>query len=219
MKILDNLHAFIWQNPTANNCNSFLIKGDKNILIDPGHDHLFQHVHDGLTELSLGLDDIDMVIITHAHPDHMEAMKKFVDTSTMIAMGEVEMDLIRNVAPQYGEALGMSNFEPQILLKDGDLDIGNIHLQVIHTPGHSPGSICLYWAETKVLITGDVVFDQGVGRTDLPGGNGEQLKESILSLSRLDVDYLLPGHGYIVTGKEEVASNFQNIERMWFAYL
>jgi glyoxylase-like metal-dependent hydrolase (beta-lactamase superfamily II) len=94
-----------------------------------------------------------------------------------------------------------------------------VNFQVIQTPGHSPGSICLYWSDRKVLFTGDVVFDQGIGRTDLPGGNGRALKESIKSISRLDVEYLLPGHGEIVSGREAVKANFTDIERMWFPYL
>ena len=219
MEIFDNLHAFLWLDPTANNCNAFLIDGDKKILVDPGHYHLFGHVRDDLSKLSLSPEDIDLVIITHGHPDHMEGVKLFVETSTSIALHTTEMDFIKKIAPHYGHAFGMSGFEPQILLDEGDMRIGNLTLNVIHTPGHSPGSICLYWPDKKVLFTGDVVFNQGVGRTDLPGGNGEELKESIKRISHLEVDYLLPGHGEIVSGQEQVNANFKDIERCWFAYL
>ncbi len=122
-------------------------------------------------------------------------------------------------APQYGEALGISNFEPDILLQEGDLKIGDLTFQVIHTPGHSPGSICLYWTEKKALFTGDVVFNQGIGRTDLPGGNGQTLKESIKKISRFEADYLLPGHGEILSDPALVKNNFSEIEKVWFAYL
>ena len=105
------------------------------------------------------------------------------------------------------------------LLQEGDLRVGNVNFQVTHTPGHSPGSMCLYWTETKALLTGDVVFNQGIGRTDLPGGDGEKLKESINMISRLDVDYLFTGHGDIVAGPERVQSNFEEIKRVWFAYI
>jgi glyoxylase-like metal-dependent hydrolase (beta-lactamase superfamily II) len=113
----------------------------------------------------------------------------------------------------------VENFEPGVFLQDGDLDVGDYHFEVIHTPGHSPGSVCIYWPERKVLFTGDVVFNQGVGRTDLPGGDGEQLKESIRNLSRLDVEYLLPGHGDILAGSDPVNANFSEIEKVWFAYI
>lgn len=219
MKIFDNLHFFPWNSMTANNCNTYFIDGEKRILVDPGHYHLFDHVRDELSGLSLSPEDIEMVIITHAHPDHMEGIKIFQETDAQIAVSSGEMEFIKTVAPHYGEILGIAEFEPEILLQEGDLKIGNLNFEVIHTPGHSPGSVCLYWPDRKTLFTGDVVFDQGIGRTDLPGGDGEELKESIRKISRLDVDYLLTGHGGIVAGKEAVKQNFKAIEDFWFGYI
>ncbi len=219
MKIFDGLQAFIWSDPSANNCNSFFISGEKNILIDPGHHQLFGHISDGLSRLAMSPQDIDLVIITHGHPDHMEAVKVFADTSTSIAVPAIEMNFIRNLPPQMADALGVDDFEPDILLQEGDLKVGDIDLQVIHTPGHSPGSICLNWPKAKVLFTGDVVFNQGVGRTDLPGGNGQKLKESINMISRIGADYLLTGHGDIVSGRDLVKANFEEIKKVWFAYI
>ena len=219
MKILENLHFFPWSNPSANNCNTYFIDGKKKILIDPGHYHLFGHVQDELLKLSLSPEDIDMVIITHGHPDHMEGVRMFEDTDALIAIHETEMTFIQSVAPHYGEALGISDFQPGILLKEGDLTMGGFDFQVIHTPGHSPGSICLYWPDKGVLFTGDVVFNQGIGRTDLPGGNGQELKESIKKISHLDVSFLLTGHGDAVSGRDAVKENFKMIEDYWFAYL
>ena len=219
MKLFDDLHAFLWRDPATNNCNSFFIDGPKKILVDPGHHHLFGHIRDNLEDLSLGPEDIDMVMLTHGHPDHIEAVQHFAETSASVAIHTLEWHFIKNLAPQYGDSIGAGNFEPGAFLQDGDLDVGDYHFEVIHTPGHSPGSVCLYWPERKVLFTGDVVFNQGIGRTDLPGGDGEQLKESIRNLSRLDVEYLLPGHGDILTGPDPVNANFSEIEKVWFAYI
>ena len=219
MKVFDNLHFFPWNSMTANNCNTYFIDGEKRILVDPGHYHLFDHVRDELSGLSLSPEDIEMVIITHGHPDHMEGVKIFQETDALIAVSSAEMEFIKTVAPHYGEILGIPEFEPGILLQEGDLKIGNLNFEVIHTPGHSPGSVCLYWPDRKTLFTGDVVFDQGIGRTDLPGGDGEELRESIRKISRLDVDYLLTGHGGIVVGKEAVKQNFKAIEDFWFGYI
>ena len=219
MKIFDNLYAFLWNNPTANNCNTFLIRDEKIILIDPGHDHLFDHVAEGLAELSIKVQDIDVVFISHGHPDHIEAVRRFDADLTTIMVSSIEMDFIRDIGSHYGSVLGDINFEPHVLLDEGDLIVGSMEFQVIHTPGHSPGSFCLYWRDKRVLFTGDVIFSQGLGRTDLPGGSGQMLKESIKSLSRLPVEYLLPGHGEIVFEKMQVESNFKDVERTWFAYL
>jgi hydroxyacylglutathione hydrolase len=90
---------------------------------------------------------------------------------------------------------------------------------VLAAPGHSPGSICLYWPEHRVLFTGDLIFSQGIGRTDLPGGDGGLLKESINRLAGLNVEYILSGHGEVIQGKKEVEDNFRMIENDWFDYL
>ena len=219
MLVSDDIHIFLWTDPRANNCNAYFIDGVKKVLIDPGHHHLLEHVKGNLETLALSLNDVDIVIITHGHPDHLEGVKSFQGTSTLIAMHELELEFIKKRAPHYVESMGLRDFEPEILLQEGDLKIGDMRFQVIHTPGHSPGSFCIYWSDRKALFTGDVVFNQGVGRTDLPGGDGQALKESIKMISRLDVEYLLPGHGEPITGRESVQSNFSEIERVWFDYL
>ena len=219
MKILEKFYAFLWTDPASNNCNTYFIDGAKKILVDPGHYHLFGHVRDHLSNHTLSTEDIDVVITTHGHPDHLEGNRIFESTSALIAMGEAEWPFVRDMSPLYGDSQGFSGLEPDILLKEGTLKIGDLTFEVIQTPGHSPGSICLYWPDEKVLFTGDVIFNQGVGRTDLPGGNGDQLKESIIRLSDLDVEILLPGHGDILTGSEKIKANFSNIENVWFGYL
>lgn len=219
MKISQDLHAFVWQDPAANNSNTYLISGSKKILVDPGHYHLFGNVKDHLSKLSITPQDIDLIILTHGHPDHVEAVRAFSDSQALIALHETELDFIKTLAPQYGAAMGVTEFEPQILLREGELQVGDMKFQIIHAPGHSPGSICIYWPQEKTLITGDVIFYQGIGRTDLPGGNGQTLKESIKTLSRLDVEHLLPGHGETVSGRDLVKENFSEIERVWFQYI
>jgi len=213
MKIFDGLHAFIWRVHTQNNCNTYLIDGDLKILIDPGHVHLFDNVRKNLNAIGVSPDRIDLVIATHGHPDHLEAVKG-LGKSTMFAMSAEEYRFICEIAGQYFKIP-----EPRFFLKEGDLTIGEERFDVIATPGHSPGSICLYWPAKKALFTGDLVFNQSIGRTDLPGGNGRMMKESIEKISRMDIDYLLCGHGEIVAGKKEVKANFQKIKDYWFDYL
>ena len=80
MQITNNLHAFIWDSMTVNNCCTYLIDGPKPILIDPGHAHLFGHVESGLDKLGLAIEDIGLVVCTHGHPDHIEAVQLFQET-------------------------------------------------------------------------------------------------------------------------------------------
>jgi glyoxylase-like metal-dependent hydrolase (beta-lactamase superfamily II) len=219
MEISEGLHAFVLRDPRANNANTYLINGSKKILIDPGHHHLFENVRDHLSKLSITPQDIDLIILTHGHPDHVEAVRAFSHSRALIALYETERDFVKKLAPHYGTAMGITDFEPQILLREGELLLGDMKFQVIHAPGHSPGSICLYWPQEKALFTGDVIFYQGIGRTDLPGGDGQALKESIRRLSRLEVEHLLPGHGEAVSGGEIVKRNFSEVERVWFQYI
>ena len=89
-------------------------------------------------------------------------------------------------------------------------------VKVFLTPGHSPGSICLYLENDKILISGDVVFAGSVGRTDFPGGSSSLLRKSIDELSKLDVEYLVPGHstemGSVIAGKDNVRRNFYTVK-------
>jgi glyoxylase-like metal-dependent hydrolase (beta-lactamase superfamily II) len=221
MLVFENLHAFIWDSMTQNNCNTYLIDGPTRILIDPGHLALFDHVREGLSELKLDLEALGFVLCTHAHPDHIEAIQLFKDTPALAALNELDWQLVKDMLNQFGNTaqIRLESIQPDFFVKEGDLSINGLEFKVFHTPGHSPGSVSLYWPQQKALFTGDLMFKEGVGRTDLPGGNGTQIKESIRRLSNLDVEWLLSGHGDIISGKTEVRRNFDQIEQFWFAYV
>ncbi|HPL62986.1 MAG TPA: MBL fold metallo-hydrolase [Syntrophales bacterium] len=207
MEVFPGLEAFFWKDFQINNCNCYLIAGSSRILIDPGHARLVSHVRAGLTEKGFSPDDIDVVIVTHAHPDHMEAAVLEFPRADM-TMSHREYDYFRKAAGAYAEA-----YVPAFFLKEGEVRIGDVALQIVSTPGHTPGSICIYWPDRKALFSGDLVFSRGVGRTDLPGGNTADLKKSIRKIAGLDLEYILPGHGEIVAGKKEIEANFRIIEQ------
>jgi len=215
MKITDNLYGFIWQDDSSNNCNTFLIDGptrQEKIMIDPGHLHLFSHVVEGLQKIKIPLADISLVLITHGHPDHMEAIR-LLKQKAKIAISEGTYSLLQ----KYGYSSAFP--EPDLFLTEGALKSGEINLEVIAAPGHEPGSLCFYWPDRKALFTGDVIFSRSIGRTDLPGGSGAALKESIRRLAGLDVEYLLPGHGMPVSGRKAVQDNFRMVMNYWFQYI
>ena len=211
IKIAENLYGFIWDDPRQNNCNTYLITGRPTIIIDPGYRHLAQHVYRGLASLRISPDTIGVVIVTHGHPDHFEAAKSF-GRETLFGMGAREYGIVS--ASGYG-----SLPSPDFLIQEGELVLGDARFTVIETPGHSPASICLFENGTGALFSGDVVFENGIGRSDLPGGDGAALKKSIQTLSRLNAAYLLSGHGNVVAGADAVAANFRMVEENWFRYL
>ena len=208
----------MWKSMSANNCNTYLIDGPTRILIDPGHTRLFDHVQQGLRTLNLNVEDIGLIICTHGHPDHIEAVQRFKNTAAMTTLHHKEWHFLKTMVPDVRASFGFGSdiMTPDFFLKEGDISINDVDLKIFHTPGHSPGSISLYMLDQKVLFTGDLIFKGGIGRTDLPGGNGSLLKESLKRLHHLDTEWLLPGHGDIIIGVEDVKTNFAHLHQMWF---
>lgn len=222
MQLTTNLHAFIWNSNRANNCNTYLITSEgMNILIDPGHAAYFDHVGRSLKQIGLTINDINIIICTHVHPDHVEAAQLFDKTQALFAIHTAEWALVKELMG-YPDAFleeKLAPFTPDFFLEEGELKIGNVALDVFHTPGHSPGSVTLFWRSARALFTGDLIFYDGIGRTDLPGGDGGRLKDSIRRVSALEAEWVLSGHGPVVSGAAEVKNNFDRVERTWFGYI
>ncbi|MCF8033258.1 MAG: MBL fold metallo-hydrolase [Desulfarculaceae bacterium] len=220
MQLAENLYFYPWTQTQVNNCNSVFIAGQTPTLVDPGHSQLYGNVETGLTGDGFR-DTPPLVIMTHCHPDHLEAAEKLQRAGAKLAMHQAEIDYMHGEGRALASALGM-NFPDitfDLILDEGELSLGEHTLEVIHTPGHSPGHVCLHWPRQKALIAGDLVFAQGVGRVDFPGGNGELLKDSIKKVSALDLELVLPGHGPILKGAEQVKKNFALIEQYYFPML
>lgn len=217
MKIFDDFYVYPWTSYEANNCNTIFIDGEVPTLIDPGHAHLFKHVMEGMMRDGKSPDKVSLVLCTHGHPDHMEGIQLF-DNEVIKGIGKTEYEYLTNGGKELYLMTGcqMPTKPFQIILKEGIIKLGYKTLRVINTPGHSPGSICLFWEEEKVLISGDTVFYMGVGRTDLPGGDQKVLGESVKMLSGLETEYLIPGHGEMLRGEEGIKQNFSLILREFF---
>ena len=221
MKLDSDLYAYPWMSTQENNCNSYWIGGEVPVLIDPGHQHLVKSLITQMEKDKNRFEDIRLIIATHVHPDHFEASQTFARAGVFMAMHPEEEKFMQEVGGDFYRAFGMEMPEIKVdfLLQEGELKLGAKTLQILHTPGHSPGSISLYWPKKKALFTGDTVFPMGVGRTDFPGGDGNLLRESIERLARLDADWLLPGHGEVIKGRENIRRNFGYIQTNFFDYL
>ena len=220
MQLAEDLYFYPWTQTQINNCNSTLIAGATPTLVDPGHSQLYGHVENGMAADGFRATPA-LVVLTHCHPDHLEAAVQLQRSGSKLAMHADEIAYMNGEGRALAAALGM-NFPEitfDVILGEGELILGDETLEVIHTPGHSPGHVCLYWPKHKALIAGDLVFAQGVGRVDFPGGSGEQLKESIKKVAAYDIELLLPGHGPILKGKEQVIRNFQVIEQVYFSMI
>ena len=219
---MDNLYCYIWQG-MGNNCNTYLIAGEVPTLIDPGHvinefrEPCLEQLLSSMREDGFEAEDITLVINTHVHPDHSQANRSIIAASgAKLAFHKEGQELMRRM--QERTVAGPEGFQADFYLDEGDLTLGKdakIKLQVFHTPGHSPDSLCIYWPEEKALITGDLIFALSVGRTDIGGGSFPLLTQSIERMAELDIEYLLPGHMGILQGKVRVERNFLYIRSIF----
>lgn len=178
--------------PLGAGSNVYLVH---DVLIDVGMDA--QRVIEHLEGRSVALR---MVVLTHAHFDHTAALEEVVEhTGALVAMGEHDAEYLADPVYSVAEWFGGTppRITPDIMLSDGDeIRAGDTVLEVLSTPGHTKGSICLFEPERASLFSGDTVYaDGGFGRCDLPGGNREDLLRTLQRLSVLDVHRLYPGHG------------------------
>jgi len=221
MKLRDDIFVYEWTDSFENNCNSYYIGGDVQAIIDPG---LLKYVPDLLERMGRdGIDETDIryVINTHSHPDHFEGSEYFYGQDIAIGLHKEEAAFLSGPGGELYTLFGLKTPKPKIdlVLVEGDIQLGGEPFQIFHVPGHSPGSVALYSASRKALFGGDVIFDQSIGRTDFPGGNGQLLKDSIMKLSALDANTILTGHMGIIDGAAKVKKNYQLIIKYFFPHL
>lgn len=184
-------------------CNVYVYK---DVLIDTGTGENMDYVLKSLKEADYEPDDLSLIVNTHNHYDHIGG-NRFLDLEVAMhhedAIALEKGDDIATAAFMFGKTLGKMNVDYK--LHEGDKIQG---FEVLHTPGHTSGGICLYDGET--LISGDTVFaDGGFGRTDI-GGNMNEMIQSLKRLNGLKVDYLLPGHGPCASdGSEHISYSYQ----------
>jgi len=213
MKLTNNLYFYPEQG--IFDCNTYVITGKPGLIIDPGSPRFLPALLDALRQDGLDTEGIGIIANTHLHGDHCGANETFKRLSgARITLHPIQKKFYNLVVVEGARLFGMPPLEFQEdACLDGDrLSVGNTELELLLAPGHSPDGVCFYSRENKVLICGDVVFDHNTGRVDIPGGNADELRESIEKLSQLEIEYLLPGHMDIVTGAGEVKQNFDFIE-------
>lgn len=188
--------------------NCYLVgdeKSDKAFIVDPAGDY------DKIAQvINKAGYDLEYVILTHGHGDHIGAvneLKTHFNAKVMIHQEDKEMllDPTLNMSGRMGAEVSIN---PDEVLKDGDeLKVGTLSLKIIHTPGHTKGSACIL--VDGVLFSGDTLFFNSIGRTDLYGGDGNKILKSISNKLMIlpENTVVYPGHGRQTTIKNEIEKN------------
>ena len=203
------IHQILPVGPLQCNCS---VIGDEAsheaIVIDPGDD-----IEDVLALVRKHNLQVKQIVVTHGHIDHVGgAMKLRAATGAPILLNQNDYDLLKMLDAQaawIGVAPPGKVEIDQSLEQADQVQVGSLSASVLHTPGHTEGSVCLYFPAEKKLIAGDTLFAGSIGRTDLPGGSFKKiinsLHEKLLALP--DETVVVPGHGPLTTIGEERESN------------
>lgn len=189
--------------------NCYIVGSDETkeaAIIDPGAQ--FEKIDNKLKELGL---IPKIIILTHAHGDHIGAVKNFVEMyGTKVYIHEEDKEMLKDPEKNFSKGItGKSiSITPDVELKDGDvIELGGMKLEIIHTPGHTRGGICI--KVENIMMTGDTLFNRSIGRTDFPGGSFDDIITSIREkiFKYDDETVVYPGHNSPSTIKSEKMGN------------
>ena len=189
-------------------CMSYLVKGTKkNLLIDTGLPWDSENLEMQLNSLGLSKDDIHIVVLTHEHLDHIGGVPLF-SPRTVIAAHTLAANKISMqdefVLMSKAFRLAADAYHVDIHLHHGTkIDLGGCTLSVLHSPGHSSGSISLYESDAKIMFTGDTIFANGILGGIFPSGSISDYALTLRFLSTLRINEIYPGHGRISLTPEE----------------
>lgn len=197
--------------------HAYLLKGKfSNVLIDSGLPSDWATLTRGLGEVGLAPEDINLVLLTHEHIDHAGGATLF-PRRTMIGAHRLaasklalkdEFALMNQVFE-----LTLEDCHTDLLVDEGtEFDLGEFHLQVLHTPGHCSGALCFVETQNQFLISGDTVMANGIIGGVLGSGNVSDYLASVKRLANLRIDKILPGHGGISSNSERDID--QAVERL-----
>ena len=203
------IHEILPVGPLQCNCSVIGDEASREaIVIDPGDD-----IEDVLALVRKHQLQVKQIVVTHAHIDHVGgAMKLRAATGGPILLNQNDYALLKMLDVQAAW-IGVATPErveiDRNLAHADTVKAGSLAAQVLHTPGHTEGSVCLYFPAEKKLIAGDTLFAGSIGRTDLPGGSYEKILHSLHQrvLALPDETVVIPGHGPVTTIGQERESN------------
>ncbi len=175
----------------------FSPNGKDALVVDPGGEP-------EAVRLALQGRNLVGILVTHGHVDHIGAVADLRAQGAPVYIHAEDAKMLTNPNLSLAAMMGMpgNQGDPDFCLEEGEIELSGIALHVLHTPGHTPGSVCFQWDDC--LFSGDTLFKNGMGRTDLPGGNPIALRDSLRRLMTLEPELkVYPGHGEMTTIRDE----------------
>jgi glyoxylase-like metal-dependent hydrolase (beta-lactamase superfamily II) len=192
--------------------NTVVLKGRKLVLIDPGIQDRLSDLMERMATDGLNPVDVEYIILTHSHPDHLEAAPDFAEKfGSRLVISRIEYEFMKDSAKVF-----FANYQfpgPEVIFElqeEGTLAASGLELKIFLTPGHSPGSISILWPKGKLLLTGDLYFPGTIGAINLYGGNPGAMYKSVSRLRDLGgVEMVLCGHGPAIIDRDMIIQNYR----------
>lgn len=183
--------------------NIYVYGGKNFLMVDAGAGDEANRVSPKIKAIGLDLSNIAAVFLTHSHLDHAGGLREIVEEADPLIYVHVkDVKPVLRIFPRSVNLIGLKGSET--------IKLEGKPISIIHTPGHTAGSICLYIKQDiKALFSGDTVFSEGFfGRVDLPTGSVKDMFKSLMKLSSLDIEFLFPGHG-----KPALSSGLEHVKK------
>ncbi|MDR1085270.1 MAG: MBL fold metallo-hydrolase [Deltaproteobacteria bacterium] len=192
--------------------NTVVLKGRKLVLIDPGIKDRLSDLMERMASDGLNPVDVEYIILTHSHPDHLEAAPDLAEKfGSRLIISRIEYEFMKDSAKVF-----FANHQfpgPEVIFElqeEGTLTASGLELKIFLTPGHSPGSISILWPKGKLLLTGDLYFPGTIGAINLYGGNPGAMYKSVSRLRDLGgVEMVLCGHGPAIIDRDMIIQNYR----------
>lgn len=224
-KIKDSLYKIKTERPS---CTSYLIlDNQRNILIDPGLYQKYDILKENLEEIGIKPEDIDIILNTHEHSDHIGANKHFQNHCTIMAHRYAASKIIYaddEVLHCRGHGHDPTGYNVHIWLENNNvIELDDWFLRTVYTPGHTSGAVCFYEPRKKILFSGDTVFAKGTISDISDSGSYGEYINSLSLLNTFKIDMILPGHGSPTTNvdhdiKEAITNARKRHERYLKSY-
>lgn len=205
---------------TNRGAHAYLIRGTrKNLLIDAGLPTTTSHLLGCLNEIGLQARDVHIVLLTHEHIDHAGGAPAFGKTAVIaahrLAANKLTLkDEFTLMNGAYDERV--EDFDVDLLLEEGScINLGNYELEILHTPGHCSGAICVYEPNHRLLFSGDTIMANGVVGGVLGSGNASDYIHTLKRLASLKIGHVFPGHGNLsMTPEAEIGIAIERLQSL-----